>query len=137
MFIFGFRKITRSSYSGDNTSVKFDLKNFDFKLLVRSVTIADTLGTGVLYTKRFVKSILCQELFGFDIFLINIELFQFVSIILECQDLVCKILTTDPQKRATLQDIARHPWLTAGETAEEVSINLIYGLLFILINCDT
>ena len=91
---------------------------------------------GYYFTKRF-ESILCQELIGFDIFLINIELFQFVSTILECQDLVCKILTTDPQKRATLQDIARHPWLTAGETAEEVSINFIYGLLFILINCDT
>lgn len=48
-----------------------------------------------------------------------ITLCQFI---VECQDLVCKILTTDPQKRATLQDIARHPWLTVDETAEEVSI---------------
>jgi hypothetical protein len=34
--------------------------------------------------------------------------------------LVCKILTTDPMKRATLQDIVRHPWMTAEESADEV-----------------
>eukprot|EP00111_Clytia_hemisphaerica_P005980 TCONS_00017304-protein len=43
-----------------------------------------------------------------------------VNVTPECQDLVCKILTTDPQKRATLQDILRHPWMTSdNETAEE------------------
>ena len=39
---------------------------------------------------------------------------------LECQDLVCKILTTDPEKRATLQDIIRHPWMTMEEPSDEV-----------------
>ena len=52
----------------------------------------------------------------------KITVFIFIYFPLECQDLVCKILTTDIQDRATLEEIARHPWLTADETAEEVSI---------------
>jgi len=42
-----------------------------------------------------------------------------VNVTAECQDLVCKILTPNSTKRAGLQDILRHPWMSSDVSPED------------------